>query len=283
MRRFALAFLAVASLLCAPLAARAEGEKAKPPPAHTDEQVAPALAAYEKGFADADLDVRIKALRTLSKWRHKDVLRELKRVLTLEEDLDLKAAAAEGFAYQTSHAAQAGRAIADALKSWEKWATNEKPKDKAEEDRNKDEQDVLVALWGSVGPLGWKDPWKDWKDYIDHANDAVAAAAITAFGKLREYRALPLLLDWFNIYPDGVTWAGGSVSVDTGAEGGADQAAAEAKWRARFGNRPKSPRPAAVAALLKALKEITGKEFKKPAELKDWMEENKLLLRKHGA
>jgi hypothetical protein len=34
--------------------------------------------------------------------------------------------------------------------------------------------------------------------------------------------------------------------------------------------------------MVKALKDITGVEFKKPAELKAWMQENKALLKKHG-
>ena len=33
----------------------------------------------------------------------------------------------------------------------------------------------------------------------------------------------------------------------------------------------------------KALKDITGEDFEKPKQLKQWMDENKLLLKKHGA
>src|SRR5262245_46931989 len=152
--------LALAFLLGSAASARAEGEKAKPQPAHTDKQAADALAAFATGFASEDMDVRLKAVRTLGKWRHKDVLKELKRILTREEDLELKAAAAECFAFQTAHTSEAGRAVADALKEWDKWATIEEPKDKRAEERQKDEEDVLVALWGSAGVLAWKEPWK---------------------------------------------------------------------------------------------------------------------------
>ena len=261
----------------------ADPEKPKPPPPHTDAQVAPVLAAYEKDFAAKDMDMRLKAIRTLARWRHKDVLKELKRIVRVEEDLELRAAAAEGFAHQTSFPTDAARALAESLKEWEKLASNEEPKDDKAEQRQKFEEHLLTAAWGSMGALGWKDGWKDLKKYIEHPSDPVAASAITAFGKLKEYRALAPLLEWFNFYPDGVTWSGGSVSVDTGAAGGEDQAAAEAAWRARYGNRPKRARPGVVDALLKAVKEITGKEFSKPKELKAWMDENKLLLKKHGA
>jgi hypothetical protein len=266
-------------------AARAddEAERPKPPPAHTDAQVAPALAAFKRDFAETDMDKRLKAVRSLGRWRHKDVLKELKRLLRSESDLEIKAAAAEGFGHQTTFASDAARALAEFLKQNDKLASSLAPQDAAEEERIKYESRVLVACWNSVGMLGWKDAWKDWKGYIDHAHDDVASAAIRAFGALKEYRSLAPLLEWFNIYPDGVSWEGGSVSVDTGAAGGEDQAAAEAAWRAKYGGRAKKARPAIVDALLKTVKEITGQEFSKPAQLKQWMEDNKLLLRKHGA
>lgn len=260
-----------------------EAERPKPPAPHTDAQVAPALAAFKRDFAETDMDKRLKAVRALGRWRHKDVLKELKRLLRSEPDLEIKAAAAEGFGHQASFPSDAGRALADFLKQNDKLASTLAPQDAAEEERVKYESRVLVACWNSVGMLGWKDPWKEWKGYIDHAHDDVASAAIRAFGALKEYRSLAPLLEWFNIYPDGVSWEGGSVSVDTGAAGGEDQAAAEAAWRAKYGGRAKKARPAIVDALLKTVKDITGQEFSKPAQLKQWMEDNKLLLRKHGA
>lgn len=277
------ACLSLLALLLAGPALAAEEEKPKPPPAHSDQQAEQALTAYASGFDSKDMDVRLKAVRALGRWRHKEVLKELKRVLVREEDLELKAAAAEGFQHQQSHALEAARIVAEQLKAWEKWAGLDDPADPKVEERQKYEARVLSALWVSAGALGWKEPWKDWKGYIDHAHDEVAAAAIQAFGRLKEYRALAPLLEWFNLYPDGLSWSGGSVSVDTGAAGGADQAAAEAKWRAKYGNKKKKARPAVVESMLKALKDITGQEFTKPEQLKDWMQENKVLLRKHGA
>jgi len=280
--RLALAFCLAVTLACGALRADDEAARPKPPAPHTDAQVAPALESYKRDFALTDMDKRLRALRALGVWRHKDVLKELKRVLTKEADLELKAAAAEGFQHQTPFPTDAGRPLAEFLKLNAAWASIAEPKDAAEEERIKYEARVLVACWTSVGALGWKDPWKDWKGYIDHAHDDVASAAITAFGKLKEYRALPPLLEWFNIYPDGLSWEGGSVRVDTGAAGTADQRAAEAAYRAKFGGRAKKARPAVVEALLKAVRDITGQEFSKPAQLKQWMEDNKLLLRKHG-
>jgi hypothetical protein len=267
----------ILALLAGPAVAE---EPAKPAP-HADEQVAPALAQFKKDFAAKDLDQRLRALRTFGRWRHKDVLRELRRIFLKDEDLEIKAAAAEGLGFQTANAAESGRTLIDALEQWKDWATLEDPEGDAEV-KNEDEARVLIAAINAVGGVGHKDGWKTLKGFVDHRHDFVAAATMATCGKLKEYRALPLLLEWFNLYPDGYSWSGGSVRVDTGAAGGADQAAAEAKWRAKFGSMKKKARPNTVEAMIKALKDITGVEFEKPDQLKQWMEDNKLLLRKHG-
>lgn len=270
------------AFLPAPVAlAEGEEERKKVEP-HTDAQVAPVLEAYRREAASEDLEKRLRALRALGRWRHKEVLKELKRVLGKEDDLELKAVAAEGLGHQLAVPAEAGRALADFLKVQASWASKPDTQSPEEQQRVADEARVLVACWNSVGALGWKDAWKEWKDYMDHEHDDVASASITAFGRIKEYRALPGLLEWFNIYPDGVSWEGGSVRVDTGAAGDKDQKAAQAAWKAKYGGRAKKARPAVVDALLRAVREITGQEFTKPAQLKQWMDDNKALLKKHG-
>ena len=88
--------------------------------------------------------------------------------------------------------------------------------------------------------------------------------------------------EWFHHYPDGVSWSGGSVRVDTGAAGNKDAKAAKAKWKAKYGARARKARPKAHEAMKKALKSITGEDFEKPKQLKQWMDENKVMLKKHG-
>ena len=72
------------------------------------------------------------------------------------------------------------------------------------------------------------------------------------------------------------------MTVDTGAAGNTDAKAAKAKWKAKYGGRTKKARPVAWEALIQSLEMITGEKFEKPDELKEWMKENKVLLRKHG-
>jgi hypothetical protein len=145
------------------------------------------------------------------------------------------------------------------------------------------ESNVLVAAIRAAGDLGYSQGWDDLKRFIDHPSDDVAGEMMLTCGKWKEYRALAILLEWFNFYPDGYSWSGGSVSVDTGAAGGADAAAAKAKWRAKFGARARKARPNAYEKLIQSLEMITGQKFEKPEELKQWMEDNKVLLRRHGA
>jgi hypothetical protein len=257
------------------------GESKEDPRPHTDEQVAPALAKFESSVQSKDVGDRIQAVRVLGGWRHKKVLKELTRLYLKDPDLEIKAAAAKGIGNQAPFAKEAARTLATALEGWKKWATREDPEG-ADKTANEDEARVLSTALTALGDLGQKEVWEAVEDYIDHPHDGPAAALMLACGKWKEYRALPRILDWFGYYPDGLTWSGGSTSVDTGAEGNEDQKAAEAKWKRTFGARAKRARPAVYEVMVKALKDITGVEFKKPAELKAWMQENKALLKKHG-
>jgi hypothetical protein len=266
-------------------AARAPAEEVAEPDRrpHTDEQHAAARERFDREYASADLGERIQALARYGKWRHKEVLKVLTRTFQREADLELKAAAAEGLGHQTPFARDAGRTLIQALDGWKSWASRDEPMKDDERIRNEDEARVLTRAIESVGKLGYKDGWKTLKPYIDHPHDFVAGATMTACGRLKEYRALAPILEWFNFYPDGYSWAGGSVRVDTGAPGNVDANAARSLWRARYGNRAKKARPNTMETMIEALKMITGVEFEKPEQLRAWMDENKLFLKRHGA
>lgn len=275
---FLAALVAGAVLVAAPL--RADEEEVKP---HTDQQLKDdqVLERFEKDFASDDMDTRIRILRWLGMWRHKKVLRELRTVWLKADDYELRAVAAEGLGNQLPFAKKAGKELVKGLDQMKKLASREDPKGD-EELAQTLEARALIAGLEAVGNLGYKDGWDTLKDFIDHYDDGVAAQMMLTCGKLKEYRALPLLLEWFNFYPNGYSWVGGSVSVDTGASGNEDQAAAKAKWKAKYGKRKKKARPAAWDALIQSLEMITGVKFEKPDELQQWMKDNKLLLRKHG-
>jgi len=267
-----------AALVAVPV--HAEEDEPRP---HSDQQLKEndVFERFEKDYASDDMDTRIRILRWFGMWRHKKVLRELKKIWLKEDDYELRAVAAEGLGRQTPYAKQAGKELAKGLDQMKKLASREDPEGE-ELLAQTLEARALIAGLKAVGELGYKDGWDVLKDFIDHYDDGVAAEMMLTCGRLKEYRALPILLEWFNFYPDGYSYAGGSVSVDTGAAGNEDQKAAKAKWKAKYGRRKKKARPAAWDALIQSLEMITGVKFEKPEELKQWMDDNKVLLRKHG-
>lgn len=251
------------------------------PPPHPDDVVEAALERFEQDYAEDDLDGRINILRWLGKHRHKDVMKRLGKIWLKESNLELVAAAAEGLAYQTSTPKKAGRLLEKGLDQYESLA-GKAPNDNEERLQEDLEARVIVNGIKAIGALGYDAKWKLMKGFVDHNNDDVAIAVIELFALQKDYRALPIVYQWFEHYPDGVSWSGGSVRVDTGAAGNKDANAAKAKWKAKYGGRARKARPNAFAAMVDYVKTVTGVEIKKRDELKDWMDENKALLRKHG-
>ena len=278
--------LAAAFVVVTP--AYAKGKKDKPKP-HEDKVVDEALKRFEGEFKSKDIDRRMRILRWLGMHRHKLVLKRLKTIVIKEKDGEVQAVAAEGFQHQISEAKSAIKIVQAALEKFRKYGSRIDPDTLELQARNNEEAQVLVNLIHSLAalrPYGPKphknDGFKDLQKLIDHDNDDVAVAMFEYVEKVKEYRALPKILEWFHFYPDGTSWAGASASVDTGTAGNKDQKAAKSKAVSKANSRRKKVRPAAWAAMSKTVQALTGKEMKKPAELKDWMDENKLMLKKHG-
>lgn len=260
-----------------------EAEEATPQP-HADEDVDVATARFELDYAAKDMDKRLRILEWYGLYMHKDVLKRLKRIWLKERNVELQAAAAKGLGNQLPFPKKASAALMEGLEKYDKYATREEP----EGDEELAQELEARALANAIKALAVhkvkpdKKGWKMLRGFIDHNHDEVAIAMLNWCGTTKEWRSLPVILEWFNFYPDGYSWAGGSVSVDTGAAGNRDANAAKAKWKAKYGSRARKARPKAHEAMRKALKDITGVEFEKADELKEWMKENKQLLKKHG-
>ena len=262
--------------------AEAADEKVQP---HADADVETATVRFEKDFADDDMDKRIRILKWYGMYMHKDVLKALQKIYLKDASAELQAVAAEGLGNQLHDPKRATGVLMQGLDKYEKYATREDPEDE-EERKNEHEANVLSHSLQSLAKLGVKPDkqgWKVIKGFVDHDHDQVAIAMLAWCGATQEWRAIPVILEWFSFYPDGYSWSGGSVSVDTGAAGSADANAAKAKFHAKYGGRARKARPKAHDAMRKALKDITGREFEKPKDLKAWMDENKALLKKNGA
>ena len=267
--------------LLACLVLPAVAEDVKP---HADDVVATATVRFEQDFAAQDMNTRLRILKWYGMHMHGDVLKRLSKIYLKEKNPELQALAAEGLGNQFHDPRKAAKYLMQGLDVYAKYASREDPEGE-EAAQQELEATVLANSLIALGKLNVKpdkNGWKLVKDFIDHAHDDVVIAMLNWCGATKEWRALPVILEWFNFYPDGYSWSGGSVKVDTGAAGGADAAAAKAKYASKYGGRARKARPKAHAAMRKALQDITGLEFQKPEELKDWMKENKALLKQNG-
>jgi len=268
-------------------AAKGKPEKVEP---HADDIVKKATARFEQDFAKDDMDDRLRILRWYGMHMHKTVRKRLAKIYLKPrpgeaQDLELQAAAADGLGNQLQDPKRAAATLFQGLGKFSKYATREDPEGDAETLQAL-EVTVLVKSFTSLAKLRVAPDKKNWKlikKFIDHNDDDVTIAMLQWCGKTQEWRSLRVILDWFNFYPDGYSWAGGSVKVDTGAAGTKDAKAAKSKFNAKFGGRARKARPKAHAAMKQALKDITGRDFEKADDLKQWMKENKALLKKHGA
>jgi hypothetical protein len=284
MRLFFIAF-GIAACLALPVQADekadAGSKEVKP---HADDVVATATERFEKDFAQKDMNTRLRILKWYGMHMHGDVLKRLSKIYLKDKNAELQGLAAEGLGNQLHDPKKAAKYLLQGLEAYEDYASREDPEGE-EEVLQELEARVLANTLRGLAKLKVKpdkNGWKSIKTLIDHNHDDVAIAMLDWCGATQEWRSLPVILEWFNFYPDGHSWAGGSVSVDTGAAGNKDSKAAKAKWRAKYGGRASKARPKAHAAMRKALKDITGMDFQKPDELKEWMKANKALLKKNG-
>jgi hypothetical protein len=278
-----LSALLLGLLVAAP--AFAEDPKDEKPLPHEDKVVKEARERFKKDFDDPDMDKRIRILRWYGMHMHKTVLKDLKKIFLTDKSVELQAVAAEGLGNQLPYPRDASIALMTGLKKHEDYASRELVEGDPQEYVQDNEARVLTNALHALGKLGQKPDKKGWKlirNLIDHFHDDVAIAMLNWCGATKEWRSLPIILEWFNFYPDGYSWSGASASVDTGAAGNKDANAAKAKVKAKLAGRAKKARPQAHEAMKKALKAITGKDFEKPKELQAWMDENKQLLKKNG-
>jgi len=267
-------------VVLAPAAASAK-DKPAPPASHDDDVVKSAIERFEKDYESDDMDVRLNILNWLGRHMHKDVIKKLKKIWLKEPDLELVSMAAIGLGNQASRPKDAAKLLMQGLAQYKKLA-GKAPEDAAQRAHEDLEASVLVNAIEGIGKLEYRGDWKKLKGFIDHNSDDVAIAIIEYFGKMKQYKALPVIYLWFEHYPDGLSWSGGSVKVDTGAAGNKDSNAAKAKWKAKYGSRARKARPNAFRAMLECVHQLTGEKMKKREELKFWMEENKRFLKKHG-
>ena len=120
-------------------------------------------------------------------------------------------------------------------------------------------------------------------EFLPDGNDDLVVLAIETFGAWKEWSVLPAMAELFRMYPDEENFERGDVAVDTGASGDVDQAAAKRLFSAKYGDPDRlRGRPRVNVALRKALKAITGREFKTPVELREFLRQPEIRKKVKG-
>jgi hypothetical protein len=236
-------------------------------PMVTDADAKKAIERFEREFDTKDLDFQLEAVIRLGKIVHPTVGARLLHLLK-DDETEIQVEAMKALGRQTG--------MAKSLERKMKYYLDEK----------KFEPRLVATAVRTVGKLELKRLEEELISMIDSNDDDVAISALRVLGAWKSYKLLkPVLLLW-EFYPDEGRWTTGTVRVDTGADTATEQRLAKAKWNAKYGGRAKRARPEVVKAIRENVNAIIGLEKEKeqlklPAELREWISENKVLLRKH--
>lgn len=284
------------SLAPLPLAADEKGKAAEEKAVKDvpDAEAMDALERFAREFDTEDLDLRLEALKRLRRIVHPDIAARLLDLALRDGDLLVRADAFRGLTYQKTSARTTGPKVA----RWLSQAAEENRKQKARGNygvrvdprtgevdtespegrealrQKRDRGRMLSEAVKFIRDIEYRDrdSVEVLTEFLSDGNDDLVALVLGAFGTWKEWTVLPELVDLFEIYPEPDSFETGSVTVDTGAAGSADQQAAKRKWMSKFGDPDRRrPRPKVHHALKQALKDITGEDFATPRDLREFM------------
>jgi hypothetical protein len=262
-------FLAVAAVLGAAAfagAAPARAQDANPPegkkddrPVSSDDAAKQAIARFEADFKGADIGRKMGALQSLARTKNDLVTERIGKLLGHPEpEVRMGAVMVLDSMYQNEDLA--GEIVRKYIAS----------------DREKDDE-VMINCMLTLGRLKHVKAIDDMGQVIlKHEFIFVKIEGLKAYAKMKDKRALLPILDLWLVNPQGYSWEGGSVSVDTGAAGDADQKAAEAAYKAKYGNQQRHGAPPAmlktyIQQIVETVREITGEKMEKPTDLMRWL------------
>lgn len=243
----------------------------------SDDEAKQAIEAFKKEFKTRDIEVKQNAVYNLHDVPHPLVLKELAKLLKNKDARvrNVAALAVGGHGYDIQ---AAGKVLMDTFK------------------RDYKTEQVVGSVLQAMQELKYMKYWPDLKKSMKDKRNAVVIWSLGVLGSNKDYRALPTLLDMYQVaMPKKVTWKTGEVKVDTGAAGDADQKAAEAKFNAKYGRggskeKAKAKRKAKAFDernfsdyLRKTVKAITGEDFDNAFDFEDWYVENYIKVHRRIA
>ncbi len=257
-RTAALALLLCAGAACLAAPARASDDDL--PPDVDAKALKLAQEAFKRDYDTADIEYKLTAVRRFAAVQHPKVAKDLIRLLR-EDDEHVRAAAITGLAKQPTSVRTIGTNLIKLIDS---------------SGMDEAHSRAVTAAVMTIGELHIEKATDELRYLVDHPDDGVVSAVFSVWGKWKHEDAIRDMYGFFDRYPDEKSFATGTVKVDTGAAGSADANAAKAKWKSKYGGQSGwRPRPECTKALIAALKEITGYGFRRPEDLKDYLDDPK--------
>jgi len=234
----------------------------------SEEQAKEALARFKEAFRTKEIEARQMAVYELHDVRHELVLKELAKLLR-HRDVEIRNVAALAVGGQSQDLRKAGELL---MKSYKK---------------DFDEEDVISSVIDAMAELRYMGYWPEVQKALKDDRSGVVVRCFELIGTNKDWRAFPDLVDMYKeVMPRRISWSTGTVNVDTGAAGDADQKAAEAAFNAKYGRGGSKMKAKAKAKaksfdlrnfstqLRKCMKAITGEDFDNAFDVEDWWVEN---------
>jgi hypothetical protein len=264
------ALVLVPALSLATAVARAEEPKPAvelPKELATNEDAKAAVAKFREEFKGRDVEKKADAIDGLAKVQHPDVVAELAKLLN-HRDKELRAVATQDLANMTAIPAIAGAKLAATIEA------------------NATDWSYLADVVDTVKTLKYRGALPHLVKLFKNPNSAVVRWALDAIGDMKDVRALDAVLDLMKEtkVDSGVSWEGGEVKVDTGTAGDGDQKAAEAAYRAKYGDgkgkgKSSGRKMRSLGEILfLVVKDLTGQQFATEKSAREWVEAHKAEL-----
>jgi len=238
----------------------------KRPPAASDEAAKQAITRFDSDFKTQDIGKRMNAIHALARTKNDLVTEKLGKLLS-HTDHEIRMGAAMALDSMAHNPEKAGEILRAFISSG---------KEK--------EDEVMINSMLSLGRLMHVKAIDDMGEVIlKHGNVFVKIEGLKAYAKMKDKLALLPILDLWLVNPQGYSWEGGEVTVDTGAPGTEDQEAAEAAYKQKYGNQQRRGAPPTmlktyIQQIVESVFQITGKKMNVPSDLMKWMVEHEAEL-----
>jgi hypothetical protein len=236
----------------------------------SNEEAKIALKEFKGALRTADsLEARQELVFSLHDVPHDLVLKELKRLIRNKAE-GIRVVAALAVGGQGHNKKRAGKLLMDSF------------------EREKKTVNVAISCIDGMKELHYYGYWPEIEGSTGNgARSAIVIRILELLGSNKDYRALPMLLKMYKVaMPKRVTWTTGTVNVDTGAAGDADNQAAKAAFNKKYGAGGSKAKAKAqgkarsfdarnfTTQIRACAKAVTGQDFETDFDLEDWWVDN---------